>query len=472
MGRHHAPLLPLFVLLAIFSANEVFADSINLPQPEAPTTIFATKLGSADVDMTLLGSWTAAASFGTGLLFAPGQSVQALDSFPSLDQGFVFTQTPDITASLEMMKRFFLNVSIIGSFANNYIQMGYRGGKGEALRSVVIGTQGITIPASTLMQIPSQPRGSLGAMAEFQSGGSTNDLLLRWDSTLPKTKTFIGKNELVEQETGINGYMRGMYFYLPDTNIDPGTLQVFIEDPNGTYLSSDPPGPRKYRLATFNDAVLDSAQGLVTLVNAVHGRVVVSYRKNGVGVGSTPGTPGIVDVASGMRNPAAPVPFNWGIPDHFVSTPATMAIRQVNVSGVGVCLLLWEPGDNSPFEIDSAYAFSANPPADVSKINIKLVLKDATATLPPFTPIFQPDPPNKRFLVLQNQTLRSTFYNFYPFPDPLGLIYGPERDSLAGGLSYDLYVQMLTPVSGYVLEANIEPGSVQVTINGVAETRF
>jgi hypothetical protein len=473
MGRHLAPLLPFFVLLAIFSANgAVFADSIILPQPEAPTTIFATKLGSADVDLSLLGSWTAAASFGGGLLFAPGQSVQLLDSFPSLDKGFVFTQTPDITASLEMMKRFFLNVSIIGSFANNYIQMGYRGGPNEVLRSVVIGTQGITIPASTLMQIPSQPQGSLGAMAQLKSGGSTNDLLLRWDSTLPKTKTFIGKNELVEQETAINGYMRGMYFYLPDTNLDPGTLQVFIEDPTGTYLSTEIPVPRKYRLATYNDVALDSTQGLVLFLNAVHGRVLVFYKKGGAGVGYGAGTPGIVDVSTGKRNPVSPVPFVWGMTDYFVTPNSTMQLaRKVAVSGVGDCLLLWEPGDNSPFEIDSSYAFSANPPTDVSKINIRLKAKDASASLPTNF-IFQPDPLNKRFLVLQNQTLRATFYNFYPFPDPIGLIYGPERDSLSGGLAYDIYVQMLTPVSDYVLEANIEPGSVQVTINGVAETRF
>src|SRR5208283_2324963 len=159
--------------------------------------VFSTKLGSAEVDLNLQGSWTAAASFGTGLLFSPGLPVRALDSFPTLDTGFVFTQTPDITVSLELMKRFFLSASIIGNFANNYIQMGYKGAPNEALRKIVIGTQGITIPASALMQIPDQPQGSIGGMAEFAAGSSTNDLLLRWDATLPKTKTFIGKNELV-----------------------------------------------------------------------------------------------------------------------------------------------------------------------------------------------------------------------------------------------------------------------------------
>ncbi|MGA2641007.1 MAG: hypothetical protein ABSG21_08890 [Spirochaetia bacterium] len=475
MGRHHAAPRALLAMLMIFSVGAaLFADPINLPQPEAPTSIFATKLGSVDVDLNLLGSWTAAASLGGGLLFAPGQPVQTLDAFPSLDTGFVFTQTPDITASLEIMKRFFLSASIIGSFANNYIQMGYRGGPGEVLRSVVLGTQGITIPASTLMQIPSQPQGSLGAMAQLKSGGSTNDLLLRWDATLPKTKTFIGKNELVEQETPVNGYLRGMYFYLPDTGLDPGTLQVFIEDPTGTYFSNESPVPRKYRLATYNDVVLDSTQGLVMLLNPVHGRVLAFYKKGGSPVGTT-GTATLPKDVGGVapRDPGNSQAFNWNLNQSYpMYLGLDMTHRKVTLSGLpAACLLLWEPGDNSPFEIESSYAFSANPPTDVSKINIKLNSKNAALPLPP-TPIFQPDPPNKRFLVLQNQTVRSTFYNFYPFPDPTGLIYGPDRDSLSGGLAYDIYVQMLTPVSDYVLEANIEPGSVQVTINGVAETRF
>ena len=135
-----------------------------------------------------------------------------------------------------------------------------------------------------------------------------------------------------------------------------------------------------------------------------------------------------------------------------------MTHRKVTLAGVpAACLLLWEPGDNSPFELDSAYAFSANPPTDVSKITIKLHSINGAA-VPSTSFIFQPDPPNKRFLVLQNQTMRATFYNFYPFNYPTGLIYGPNRDSLSGGLGYDLSVQMLTPVNDLVLEANIEPG--------------
>ncbi len=304
-------------------------------------------------------------------------------------------------------------------------------------------------------------------MPASSPAASTNDLLLRWDATLPKTKTFVGKNELVEQETALDEYIRGMYFYLPDTGIDTGTLQVFIEDPNGTYVSAEAP-PRRYRLATYNDVVLDSVNGLVSLKNAVKGKVLVFYRKSGAPVGSTSGT--YVDAPLGVRQPGAPVTFSWGTADHYVPGSQTMAIRQVNLPGVGTALLLWEPGDNSPFEIESSYAFSDTPPSDVSKINIRLNARDSTP-LPTTAYIFQSDPPNKRFNVLVSQTYRN-FLNFYPFPDPTGLVYGPNHDSIAGSLHYDLFAQMMTPVNQYVLEANIEPGSVQVTVNGMPETRF
>jgi hypothetical protein len=473
MARPHAATRAVLTAVAILLAGQgLFADSIELPAPEAPTTIYSAKLGSVDVDLSLLGSWTAAVSLGGGLLFAPGLPVKLLDSFPAFSQGFVFTQTPDITVSLELLKRFFLSASIIGNFANNYIQAGYRGGPADALRSVILGTQGITIPSSALMQIPDQPQGSLGIMSELASLGSTNDLLLRWDATLPKTKTFVGRNELVEQEIGINEYIRGMYFYLPDTGLDTGTLQAFIEDPNGTYISTEAPVARKYRLATYTDVILDSVNGLVLLKNAVKGRVLVFYRKGGLSVGTTSGAT-FVDVSgTPLTRNLTPAPFSWTAPDHFVSAPYPNMdpARKVTLPGVGDTLLLWQPGDNSPFEIESSYAFSSHPPSDVSKINIKLNPRDSSASLPTNV-VFQPDPPNTRFLVLQNLTTRS-FANFYPFADPTGLIYGPNHDSVSGSLDYDLFVQMMSPVSQFVLEANIEPGSVQVTVNGMPETRF
>ena len=470
MARTQACFTVLCTALLLFAVVRGSADGVFVPPAEAPTTIFATKLGSADVDLSLLGSWTAGISFGTGFLYAPDQvqPLQALDGFPGLTLGFLFSQTPDITASLNLLKRFFLDVTLIGSFDNNALQMGYRGAPGEVLQSVILGTQGITMDPSAFLQIPDQPKGSLGASAELVSGSSTNDLLLRWDPTAQKSKTFIGKNELTEQEVGIDSYTRGMFFFLPGTGLDTGTLTVLIEDPAGTSTGSD---QRKYRPGTYNDVVLDSVQGLVTLRNALKGRVLVFYKKGGYAVGDpTIGIGGLPFATGLIRDPSSTMNFSFGLVNYLGQD---MVNREVNVPGVGNCLLLWEPGDNSPFEIDNSYAFSATPPTDVSKISYRFNLKDATAVAPTNI-LFQSIPTEKRFLALQNASLRATDANFFPFAafDTLGLLYGPQHDALAGKLDFDLLVQFLTPIVDFTLEADIEPGSVQVTVNGVAENRF
>jgi hypothetical protein len=443
-----------------------FADAITVPVPEAPTTIFATKLGSADVSLSLLGSWTAGLSFGTGILLAPGLPVQLLDSFPALDTGFIFSQTPDITVSLDLLKHYFLDVSILGSFSDNSLQMGYRGGSDEVLHSLILGTKGVTIAPSTFLQVPDQPTGSIGASAELVSGSSTNDLLLRWDAAPRKTKTFVGKHELVEQELTLDSYTKGMYFFLPDVGIDTGSLKVYIEDPNGTLSSSESPS-RKYRLATYDDVILDSVNGLVTLRNALKGRVLVYYTKGSpVGTLSNGGTlPALLSAF--VRDVSSTTPFSWGMATYLGQT---MSTRKVTLPGVGDALLLWQPGDNSPFEIDNSYAFTSTPPSDVSQISITLSKKDVSATLPTNV-VFQSIPVDKRFTALQSLTSR-TFGNFYPFPDTSGLLYGPDRDSLSGSLGYKIFAQFLTPVDALVLEANIVPGSVQVTVNGMSTTRF
>ena len=198
--------------------------------------------------------------------------------------------------------------------------------------------------------------------------------------------------------------------------------------------------------------------------------MLVFYKRGGAAVGYAAGTAGLPSDAGGNRDPTTPKTFNWGIT--YFGQPMTQ--RQVNLPSVGVCLLLWEPGDVSPFEIGSSYAFSSEPPTDVSQISIKLNAKVASAALPSNV-IFQSTPADKRFMALVDLNFASPtnrFRDFFPFADPTGLLYGPKRDAMQGGLDFDIIYQFLTPVTDMILEANIVPGSVQMTVNGLPETRF
>ena len=451
-------------MLLLLAAGHLGAAAIVVPPAEAPTEIFSASIGDADVDLSLLGSWTAGVSLGTGLLLAPGLPVQLLDSFPGLGLGFLFSQTPDVTISLRMLRKFFLELSVLGSFADNSIVLGYDGDPGEALQSVRVGTAGIEQEPSAFLQVPRQAANSLGASARLAAGSAVNDLLVRWDSTGTRSKTFLGKNELAEETHQLDSYVRGMFFFLPDTGVQG--LEVFLEDPAGTIVS----GGRKYRAAGFDDVIADSANGLVSLKKPAAGRVLVFYTKGGNDVGTTVGAT-VPDDSGGKRDPTVAIPFAWGM-TYF---GRAMTDRRVDLTpaGPGDCLLLWEPGDNSPFEICNTYAFSGSPPSDVSRISFGLVRKLQDAILPAL--VYQADPAGRRFSILvdRSPTGSNRFKNFYPlYSDPTGLLYGPSRDSLEGQLGYEIVAQFLAPVDSYILESGIVAGSIHVTVNGVAETRF
>lgn len=446
------------------AVGQAGAADIVVPPSEAPTEIFSASLGDAEVDLSLLGSWTAGVSLGTGLLWAPGQPVQLLDAFPSLDLGFLFSQTPDVTISLRMLKRYFLDVSVLGSFSDNAIVLGYDGQPGEALQSVRVGTAGIEQEPSEFLQVPSQAASSIGVSARLAAGSGVNDVLLRWDSTGSRSRVFLGKNELAEEVHAPDSYIRGRFFFLPDMGVQD--LEVLLEEEGGTI--ADAVG-RRYRRAGFDDVILDSTQGLVSIRVAWAGRMLVFYRKGGAAVGTTVGGT-LPDDSGGKRDPTVSIPFSWTMGSYLGQD---MADRKVSVPGSGDFLLLWEPGDSSPFEVCNTYGFSGAPPADVSRISFGLVQKPEGASLASDL-VYLADPANRRFSVLvdRDPTGPNRFENFYPFADPTGLLYGPARDSLAGQLDYEIAAQFLTPLDSYVLESDIVPGSVQVTVNGVTETRF
>jgi len=474
----HSALTAAFALLALIAAASAYGQTVSLPQPEAPTTIFSSKIGSAEVDLNLQGSWNASLGFTTGLLFSPGLPVQPLDSFPGLAPGFIFTQAPDLTISLVLMRKYFLDVSVLSGVQNNTIRMGYKGDSDEVLRSLVIGNSGITIPPSPFLEIPAQPTSSIGASAELVSGPSTNDLLLRWDSTDVKHKSFVGQNEVIDQHITLESYMKGRYFFLPDVNIDVGSLVVYLEDQYGTVILTDSAGHTStYRQATLTDLTTDTTNGLVSLNNAVKGRVVVYYTVNNVPVGNFPlgqgGLPAQTQISVTpsvwVRNPSGPpVSFNWGIT--YLGQPVSS--RQVTLPGGQIGLMIWQPGDNSPFEIDNSYAFANTPPTDPSKIGYQFEATGAGASVPTGY-VFRTIIGQTRYQV-QFDNLSRNFQDFYPFYalDPSNLLYGPDRDQLAGEFKFDMHVQFVAPITSFTLEQNIVPGSVQVTINGITETRF
>lgn len=471
------PLTALLLATALALAAVLPAGAQELPplaiEPEAPATLLPLKIGDAGVDISISGSWSAQLAAAVGLLLVPGEPARPFDALPGIAPGIAFSQVPDLSLSLTLLERWFIEVSVLGGFDANSLLMGYRGSGDEPVRHVLLGTRDIVTAATPFLETPAQAAGSLGLSALVVSGIGTNEAMIRWDATGERRRTYLGADELLEERIGLEAWIRGRFFVLPDEGVE--NLVVLLEDPDGTLTGSD---GRTYRQAGPADAILDAAAGRVTLRTQWKGRVLVFYRKGVFLVGDTDASMGVAalpDQTLARRDLDKPrIKFDWSLAGYLGEDMDPD--RKVSVPGIGDCLLLWEPGDLSPFQAANAYAFTFVPPADPARLRASLEPKVAGAA-PPQPILFLADRDLKVVSLLVDRDFRSQGRNWYPFwespaDDPVNLLYGPERDSLAGLLDLELVIQALQPVDGYVLGSGVVPSSVQVTVNGLEERRF
>jgi hypothetical protein len=476
----------LFLHLALCCALPLTAEEPLPLEEEAPEAIFQTELGSADVDFFLTGSWTASLTSSFGWIFGL-ESGPAPGAVPGLESEghFVFNQIPDLTFSIWLEERYFLETSVTSGsfddfFRENSFRMGYQGGEHEFLDHLIISNRDIGISPYPYLEVPGTGDSSLGAEALLGSGEARHELLLRSDNNEAGEAVYIGSNLVSEQELPLSGYIRGRFFKLPDANVEE--LVLYIEDPYGDVSGSDAlsAGGRvyRYRRADLEDAFLDAGGGLVTLKQAAEGRVVVYYRKGAAEIGDASlGVDALCGTAAGELDPAGlPVDFGWGV----TYLGQDMADRQVDIEGK-TALRLYMPGEFSPFEILASYALAEAMPEDLSRLRVTLIpAGNPDGAAPSHVIRFRLLPDADYVSAYLDGDLRGNFRNLYPFLDdgdteifdPENLLYGPDRDPDPGYLRYALLISTLTPVEAYRLGADLVPGSVRVLRNGSEETRF
>jgi hypothetical protein len=467
MGR-----MSLVVFLLLILCTPLLCEEFIPARKEAPESLFELEIGDAEVDFFLIGSWTFTLFGATGIVIKPDTGIQILDYFPGMEQGIVFKQVPDLTFSLWLMERYFLELTYTGDFKDNLIIAGYEGKEGELLQHVYIGNTDINISPYPYMDIADIEHSSLGAEALFTTPTSRHELLLRYEYSEEVQKVFEGLYEIQDLRFKPEDYMQGRFFRLPDSDVTE--LAVYIEDNNkGTYTGSD---GRKYRKATFDDVVLDSTNGLVSLREIQKGRILVHYKKNGVAVGTdNPGLgvdalPG-QDIVGNIDLTELPVRFYFDMGTYLTQN---MSEKQIILNGSFDTLLLWEKGVFSPFEISGSYPVTEALPANPGLVDVTIVDKGGTSekTGLAWNIELEPDLTFNRIIASHNDDIRGEFRNLYPFPDPEHNIYGPRRDVTRIHTDYEILVKIKTPITQYLLEPDIIPGSVHVTRNGIKETRF
>ncbi|MDR1306652.1 MAG: hypothetical protein LBK74_03660 [Treponema sp.] len=334
---------------------------------EASAQLFHMDLWGSDVSLYINGYWKGSLSVNWGIANSPLGTAPESDDSPLL-----FTQEADLTLSLWLWQKWFLEVSFLDDYDVNTYRAGYQGFPGETVQYVGIGNTGLDFPVFPYLDLGGDSPSSLGVYGRFGSDTLTFHTLVRYDAAAREERTFVGNRERSFSTLSPDKPIRGKSFVLSDENI-PSTPVVYFEDKNGG-LSG---GGRRWRLANPSEYAVSARYGVVELVREAPGMVAVSYP--GIYPGGTPNLGTYNDGTGATLNPT----FLGAVQYHFdPSTVPTIDLRTYPQPGGGPggpavipiagvqSLVIYEPGTFSPFERQSRYAAPSNNTEDAALIRL------------------------------------------------------------------------------------------------------
>ncbi len=434
---------------------------------EAPEAIFQTKIKDQDVDLYIKGTWDLSITGSIGYDLTSGKFIET--PFDEMSPGFVFSQIPDITISLWLMDRFFFEATIKEDSEQNTFLLGYEGKEDEFVQRILLGNTKIDIDDYSFLTISSIPANSLGVSAAFKTRVSYHELLLRYDPAEGLSKEFIGNNEVKRQIFMPTDYYRGRLFILPDTDFE--NIEVYIEDDNGIYTGSD---RRRYKKADNTDYFFSIFDGTIILKKQPESRILVYYTKNGRPIGDVTLGRGALPAVDSNGTPqpgGAPVNFDWTLTGYPLAGQ-NMTDKQVTINGK-ISLLVFNRGEYSPFESLSYYQSAYPLPEDISKVRFGISAKSNDPEVIDEKLKFKIEKESGLLYVYENPNGVRDMKNRYPLSNKFSVpVYGPSKNTVPGSYTKELRLEILSPVSSFMLDPDIVPGSVIVTRNGNVETMY
>jgi len=399
--------------------------------------------------------------------------------YPNLQRGVIFTQEPDLTLSLWLNKRWFIETVFQGSFDRSSYRGVYVGQEDEFVQEVVAGNSDVSATAYAKMEVPSPHTNAPGISAKFLTPKSKHEILLRFDPSAPRKKLFQGQYEINVQNIDLMEFIEGRFFILPDKDIS--NLAVYLEDREGSISGIDGISTeRRYRLAQDTEYFVDEQNGLLELSSSHDGQVVVYYENsNGQPVGRETISDFIIKPDSNLRPRWKPQMSSsdyaeFGFDKVDVYDPDGRKFEKtskVNISGKNY-LVIYEPGKFTPFERQNVYSSKIPLPEESWRIAPKL--RDRGALYPTesidfsFIPSIQ-----KKSITVYDSTNSSGDVrhpaNRYPFAVSDPQAYGPGRESDPAGFSKTIVLTIRKKNSDYYLGTGVIPGSVVVHINGIRD---
>jgi len=439
---------------------------------EAPQELMTYSLGDSVVSLFLTGSWKGDLQGNLGFFFSPVGT-----GFVSPDTPLLFKQEVDLTMSLFINDRRFVEVNFLDDSNQNTYRAGYQGLSGEFLQYAGIGNTGLDFPVFPYLDLGGDSPSSFGFYSRFGINSSNVSIhsIIRYDAASREERVFSGSRERTYSDIQPLNTIRGISFVLPDEDIDSDII-VYIEDEKGTILDSD---GRRWRFALPSEYAVSKAIGLLELSIRPYGMTAVVYSK---GLDNTPWINSMGSYTGTPYGYLTEVQQWFGEKIDLTKYPhcggGTALPGQININN-SAALVIYEPGTFSPFERRNRY----DSPSSTSEAAALIRLSSGTEIngfeLVPLENTSFIDIPLSAPVFTQRKVYElvraDSFNRRHPGTSwPLAIEY-PEiylsPDSIFTG---DVTVRFtnFNSTSGYFIGTDVIPGSIQVWRSGIQDTNF
>ncbi|MDR0602392.1 MAG: hypothetical protein LBG42_08420 [Treponema sp.] len=441
---------------------------------EASTEIASITLGNSDVDLLMSGFWKGTLSGNLGF------TRSALGTAVSTDSPILFEQEADLTLSLWIRNRWFVEANFLDDYSMNTYRAGYQGLPGEAVQYVGIGNTGLDFPAFPYMDLGGNSPNSFGIYGRFGAGDFTVHSLFRYDAAAREERVFVGDRERTYSYVNLENPVQGRFFVLPDDNLDVPP-EVYLEDSEGDLRDQN---NRRWRRALSTEYAAGAAAGIAELGVSPAGMVAAAYTKGG---NSAPW-------GSSMGNYAASSGFlgevqrwfsgvnlqNYPQPGDSSSSPAGRPGTVTFNNGV-TALVIYEKGTFSPFERQNRY----QAPSSSSTGGSLVQLSDRERIAGYDIVSVEENAVNADIPLYASQETKRGLYELaganrgrrhpatrWPLGNQYPEIYLPGSYRFNGDMGIRFTSYGNSGSGAYALGTDVVPGSVQVYRGGLPDTAF
>jgi len=432
---------------------------------EASSRLVNMDINNTNVALFINGYWKGS----LGITWGLANSAFGINPY-SNNVPLLFTQETDITLSLWIWQKLFIEANFLDGYNVNTYRAGYQGLPGETMQYMGIGNTGLDFPSFPYLDLGGDSSSSFGYYGRFGSDDFTFHTLFRYDAAAREERVFTGNRERSYLYLAPDKPLRGRFFVLPDDSI-ASVPALYLEDKDGELFD----GIRHWRQAKPSEYAVSALYGTVELAQEPLGMAAVSYGGGNysISMGSY-GSPGtyLGDVQNhfdGINLQTYPQPGESYSPGAHV--PAVISVNGIRA------LIIYEPGTFSPFERQSRYQAPSNTTEEAALL--RSGDRDDRYELLPIDAL-----PGNLLMYVAGETERA-IYELLPAGkgrlnrrDPLAMwpldnypeLYLPGSSVYAG----DLQIRFTGygAAGAYFIGTDVIPGSVQVIRGGIPDTQI